>query len=443
MKRLLIPLSTVLALVVLAVHPVPARAVAFVIGDLFVGTTNGNIEHRSGTTGALIETLNTTLANQYDTGMCFDLLGNLYATDIYSQAITKFNSSGGLVNAKWVDTAADPNNPESCIWNAANTTAFVGGPFVAQIRGYSGAGPATTGTETTRKTVASAGGTGGTDWVDLAADQCTVYYTNESNIISRYNMCTSTQLPAFATVSTAAACYAVRIRPTTLEVMVACSDGAHRLSPTGVNLQTYSAQGGLFALNLDPNGISYWTAGPGGGTVWKVNIITGTVEAPSPITTNAPTWGLAVFGELTAGGGGPGVCPTEQDGKGDIKDDKSDNHTKDLRDVKVNVDTDDNLCEEQEQEEQGEIGDQDQQEVDTHDNRDGSDFKSSKIDSISLSQQGKKMTVLGSGTHSGTAVTFVMVAVDNGPSVPGFFSLQLSDGYNVAGSLIDGAIHLN
>jgi len=140
---------------------------------------------------------------------------------------------------------------------------------------------------------------------------------------------------------------------------------------------------------------------------------------------------------------GPPPCP-EQDGNGDIKDEHGDKHTADGKDVKVNVDMDDNQqCEEKDQEESGDAGDNDQQHIDSHDNRDGSDFHSNRIDSVQFSQLGKKETVMGSGLHNGNLVSFVMVAIDNGPAAPGFFSLQLSDGYDVAGSLVDGAINLN
>src|SRR5207237_7115537 len=35
----------------------------------------------------------------------------------------------------------------------------------------------------------------GTDWIDLAADQCTIYYTSEGTSVLRYNVCNSQQLP--------------------------------------------------------------------------------------------------------------------------------------------------------------------------------------------------------------------------------------------------------
>ena len=37
----------------------------------------------------------------------------------------------------------------------------------------------------------------GDDWIDLASDECTFYYTTEGNEIFRYNKCTNTQEPVF------------------------------------------------------------------------------------------------------------------------------------------------------------------------------------------------------------------------------------------------------
>lgn len=277
----------------------PAAAVTYLPGDVFVGTQGGLIEHRT-SSGTLIETLNTTLGNGFDTGMCFDKVGNLYATD-FNPYITKFDPNGNVAAAKFVDTSSDPLTTESCIWDAANANMYVGGPFVNQIRQYD-----LTGTEIARNTVASPDGTRGTDWVDLSSDQCTVYYTNEGGTIRRFNACIKTQEPDFASLN--ARCFALRIRPTTMEVMVACDDGAHLLSSTGATEKTYP--GSFFALNLDPDGKSFWTAAPGGSTVYKYDIASGSLLLS--FGTNNPTWGLAVFGEITAGGGGGGGCTSDQ-----------------------------------------------------------------------------------------------------------------------------------
>jgi hypothetical protein len=143
----------------------------------------------------------------------------------------------------------------------------------------------------------------GTDWVDLAGDQCTLYYTSEDTSVRRYNACTHTVLPLFATGLTPPYCYALRIRPNR-EVMVACQEAVHRLSPQGVNLQTYTRTSigetdasGLFAMNLDPDGGSFWTAGASSGNVYHVDISSGAVIG-SFNSGQGGVAGLAVYDEL-------------------------------------------------------------------------------------------------------------------------------------------------
>src|SRR5207247_2881992 len=53
----------------------------------------------------------------------------------------------------------------------------------------------------------------GTDWIELAADQCTMFYSSEGTIIRRYNVCTHSQLPDFATLPHGLS-YALRLLPT-------------------------------------------------------------------------------------------------------------------------------------------------------------------------------------------------------------------------------------
>ena len=97
------------------------------------------------------------------------------------------------------------------------------------------------------------------------------------------------------------------------EVMVACANLVYRLDNTGAVMQTYPKSGfvtpgggtgepsTLFALNLDPDGTSFWTAGYTTGNVYRIDISSGAqlttfTAAPNVLSTA----GLAVFGELTA-----------------------------------------------------------------------------------------------------------------------------------------------
>jgi hypothetical protein len=148
----------------------------------------------------------------------------------------------------------------------------------------------------------------GTDWIDLAADQCTLFYTSEGKLIKRFNVCTNTQLPDFATlpiggVPDSSAAYALRIRPNQ-EVLVAASQSVFRLDASGTIIQTYPKPAGetsiLFALNQDADLTSFWTAGITTGNVYKIDIATGNQLISFNASAFVDVAGLTVFGEITA-----------------------------------------------------------------------------------------------------------------------------------------------
>jgi hypothetical protein len=72
----------------------------------------------------------------------------------------------------------------------------------------------------------------------------------------------------------------------------------------------------------------------------------------------------------------------------------------------------------------------------------GTDFQSTSITGATFDDLTHSLTMVGIGTNAGRPVAFTMVAVDNGPGLPGLFSLTLSDGYSVRGSLLAGSIQL-
>src|SRR5207253_1809417 len=79
----------------------------------------------------------------------------------------------------------------------------------------------------------------------------------------------------------------------------------YRLSSTGSVLQTYnkptSESSFLFAMNLDPDGTTFWTAGYNSGNIYRFNISTGQQVTSSSFTAvreGCCLSGLAVFGEL-------------------------------------------------------------------------------------------------------------------------------------------------
>lgn len=265
-----------------------ANGVALNNGDVLAAIGSGQVKHFD-RSGNLLDTLDTTTGATYTTGMCFDASNNLYVTD-FSSDISEFNASGNLVNPTFV--SAYPGSAESCTFNASGDM-FVGAPGVAAINEYSPSGtllntfPATGGT-----------GTGGTDWVDLESDECTLLYTGEGSEIRSINVCTGTQNPDFAD-GLPGPCFELRVRPNG-EVMVACASEVLRLSSTGTVLQTYTVPGSgeLFSMNLDPDGTTFWTGDDTNGEVSHIDIAAGTVLSQFNTTPNTGLFGLSIVGGI-------------------------------------------------------------------------------------------------------------------------------------------------
>jgi hypothetical protein len=74
---------------------------------------------------------------------------------------------------------------------------------------------------------------------------------------------------------------------------------------------------------------------------------------------------------------------------------------------------------------------------------DGRDFQSTQITTTTFDAVAHTVTITGLGTHGGVTVTFVFVAVETGPTTPGWVSFSLSDGYTNAGPLVSGIILLH
>jgi hypothetical protein len=243
-----------------------ASPVPFAKGEVFLGVGNGKIQRRSAT-GQLIQVIDAGVTGDI-AGMAFDSSGNLYAAAFGDLKIQEFDSNGNLLKT-FADlaTLGLTDKPESIAFDKAGDV-YVGSPDNTYIYEFDASGKLLN-----QYNVAV--GLFGTAWIDIASDQCTIYYTSEDVSIKRYDVCTSTQLPALTNSLTSA--YALRIRPNG-EVLVADSDSVDRLDASGNSLQTYTPlnTGYLFALNLDPDGTSFWTADLYGTQVYKIDVVTGT-----------------------------------------------------------------------------------------------------------------------------------------------------------------------
>ncbi|HMS33829.1 MAG TPA: T9SS type A sorting domain-containing protein [Ignavibacteria bacterium] len=272
---------TKLMLIILSIITISYDASAqFATGDVFVAVANGSVQWRQ-PNGTLVMTLNTTQGG-YTTGMALDTANNLYVTNFSASTVSRFDKFGALLGT----IGSGNSTPESIVFD--NASNFYTGNLSNGIRKYDGAG-----------VYQSSSFTGRVDFMDLQADQCTMLFTTEGNTIYRYNICTNTALSDFATGLSS--CYALRIL-TGGDVLVANGVDIKRLNSAGSVIQTYDVAGenSWFALNLDPDGVTFWSADYSTANVYRINIATGAVVSTFNTGTGSSTvYGLAVAGEIT------------------------------------------------------------------------------------------------------------------------------------------------
>jgi hypothetical protein len=297
--------SAAILLAGLAASPAMAQ---FQTGDVLAGVGAGKIK-RFNPSGTLLQTIDSATTSDETAGMCFDASRNLFGTLFTISQVAKYDGTGTLLTNTF---GGSYSNPESCVVDAAGDI-FIGQAGSNQIRKVDPTGALLA-------NFTAAIGPRGTDWIDLASDQCTVHYTSEGNVIKQFNVCTNTQLADFATGLPGSPCYAHRIRPNG-EELVACSSMVHRVSSAGAILQSYPGSGltpptsDLFALNLDPDGASFWTGDIGSGQVYRINIGSGAqVASWNAGIVGRSMAGLTVVGEIVVAQPTPtptpGVMPT-------------------------------------------------------------------------------------------------------------------------------------
>jgi sugar lactone lactonase YvrE len=294
MKKLLVVLMAVLALPVFILGATPAKADTFTSGDVFAGVSNGDIQWWRPSTNTLIGTLNNGGLGGYTTGMAFDASGNLYGTNFSALGVTRYDTSGAVSGTN--PFTINMVSPESIAFSAGQTSFYVGDAGGNVIRQFNTASGALMNSFTTATSAR------GTDWIDLAANNTTLYYTSEGNQIFRYDTVAGQLADFNVNPLPGSNAYALRILPGG-GVLVADSSGVVKLDAAGNQIATYAAAqsaGGLFSLNLDPDGTSFWTGDFVNGNFFKFAIADGTLLQSFNTGTGGSTlFGLTVFGEQT------------------------------------------------------------------------------------------------------------------------------------------------
>ena len=280
---------------------IPAGADPFVKGDIFASIGSGNVNHYSAD-GSFLETLNIGTGG-FTTGMAFDGDGNLYVTGFSANTIAKFDTDGNLVDGNFITSAGGLSTPESIVFDKTGNI-FVGN-LGTGIQKY-GSGGAFIGNVVPDRV----------DWLDLSADQSTFFFTGEGSTINTVsNALPGVDGPAFAGGLTQG--FALRLLGDG-GLLVADNINVKRFDSSGNLIQSYDTSGtgvdGWFALNLDPDGTSFWSGSFADGILRKFDIDSGSVLQSIDTTLDGGCagnclFGVAVAGEITQGGPGPGTVP--------------------------------------------------------------------------------------------------------------------------------------
>jgi uncharacterized repeat protein (TIGR01451 family) len=282
----------------------------FAKGQVFLSTGDGMIFVYS-SSGTLVQVLNSgNIAGNIE-GMAFDGTGNLYAAN---SSTTTVAGSSGIVEF-FGNTGAGPTTfgtgfttPKSVVVDSSNNVyvgqAITQGDRLLQFSGV-------TGKQTATFFPAYENNFSGIDWIDLRSDGDTLIYTLGTKTVKTFDVADVIQLPDLVTNLNEALALRALSDGT---VLVADTIRIVRLDVNGNVTQTYTIPGAagavFFNLNLDPDGVTFWTADQGTGIVYRLNIATGAVVSQFNTSLGSNSLlaitgigGIAVSGEPQAGAG--------------------------------------------------------------------------------------------------------------------------------------------
>ena len=267
------------------------------IGDVFVGVGSGSYEVFD-SRGGHKETLTGTL-DGYTTDCGFDpAMERLFTTNYTHSKVVIFEPGADAQTVHADDTS--PDGHSGAIVFAANGSFFVGHPDGNHlIHKYNDSGMLldTYAVETEER---------GSNWIDLAADQNVLFYTSEGRTVHRYDTASRQQLDSFAEIPGTGHAFALRLLPPgdgSGGLLVADGERIVRLDEQGHVARIYDDKGqdSWFALNLDPNGNSFWAADSETDRLYRFSLATGEIERQFQAGDGGSIFGVCLKGELTAG----------------------------------------------------------------------------------------------------------------------------------------------
>ena len=301
------------ALLLLAIGATPPlhAQVQWNVGDVFVAVGGGQYKVYS-SAGALRATIADGTGSGATAGCAFDSAYRLFTTNFSNAKIVRFA----------IDNAHPIVQTISGGFSQSESVAFDGHGFF--YVGYAGGGLEKYNHDGVfQASFSPTVENRGVDWIDVASDGQTIFYTSEGRKIFRFSTVTG-QLPVYVDLSTVSGgtngkLFAIRILPPgngAGGVLVADQKNIKRVnvvSGAATIVQTYhvGSQSDWEALNLDPNGTSFWAGDATTHNFYRFNISTGNVEV-GPINTNASLGGLCVDGAFNAAQLSPFPTPATQ-----------------------------------------------------------------------------------------------------------------------------------
>ncbi|MEK6901777.1 MAG: calcium-binding protein [Nanoarchaeota archaeon] len=264
-------ISLLIGTLVPLARPVPVHAVTvWNVGDVFAAVGGGSYNVYDNA-GVFKETINDGLGGAFTTGCAFNnSLDKLYTTNFSNTKVAIYNDAIAHTPVTVVNTALQvPGGQSESVVFAANGDYYVGHPDGNDdILRYNSANVFQ---QAYNVPIESRG----SDWMDLAADQTTMYYTSEGRKILRYDVGADVALADFGPgLPGAGIAFALRLLPPgdgSGGLLVADNVNVKQLDGAGNVVSTYDVTGvdGWFSLNIDPNGTHFWAGSFANGTFYK------------------------------------------------------------------------------------------------------------------------------------------------------------------------------
>jgi cysteine-rich repeat protein len=269
----------------------------WVKGDVVAGVGDGKYNIFS-STGVFKETIDTGFSGAMTAGCAFNQDRSKLFTIVYgADKVVVFDMTHPHSILQTIDTSPGIG-PESVVFDAAGNF-FVGhGYGNKSIRKYNASG-------TFLESFSAAIDSRGTDWIDLATDQCTLFYTSVGRLVKRFDVCANTQLTDFATLPGKGNALAFRLLPPgdgTGGLLVADYNNIKRLNGTGNVVQSYDIPGEYLwlSLNLDPDGTSFWSGDAATRKFYRFAIDSGNILGGPFLSGGSYLYGICLLGEVAA-----------------------------------------------------------------------------------------------------------------------------------------------